>query len=151
MNIFEDLTLLVASFTAALFGQGGGVFYTPLQVWSGIDFHTAAPISLFLIFIISLSSTLVFGRAHQVDWGIALAMEAPTSLGAFTGGLLSPYVSSRTLGIILTTLLLIAAWFMFHPPVASARPAQSPSRSRWIWKRTLNGQDYQLDFRLEVH
>ena len=148
MNIFEDLTLLIAAFTAALFGQGGGVFYTPLQVWSGIDFHTAAPISLFLILIISFSSTLVFGRAHQVDWGIALAMEAPTSLGAFIGGLLSPYVSSRTLGIILTGLLIVAAWFMLHPPVGSAHAAHRASHSRWIWKRTLNGQVYQLDFRL---
>ena len=78
MNILEEFLLLVAAFVAALFGQGGGVLYTPLQVWTGVDFHTAAPISLFLILIISISSTLVFRKAHQVDWYTALALEVPS-------------------------------------------------------------------------
>ena len=83
MKFVEQLTLLIAAFVAALFGQGGGVLYTPLQVWTGVDFHTAASISLFLILVISFSSTLVFRKAHQVDWITALVLEAPTTLGAF--------------------------------------------------------------------
>ena len=121
MNFLEDLYVLVAAFIAALFGQGGGVLYTPLQVWSGVDVHTAAPISLFLILIISISSTLVFRKAHHVDWETALALEAPTTLGAFIGGTLSQYVSSRTLGLLLSIVLVVAAWFMLHPPAETAR------------------------------
>ena len=87
MNMLEEFSLLVAAFIAALFGQGGGVLYTPLQVWSGVDLHTAAPISLFLILIISVSSTLVFRKVHHVDWDTALALEAPTSRGPGPAGL----------------------------------------------------------------
>ena len=150
MNVFEDVSLLIASFVAALFGQGGGVLYTPLQVWSGVDFHTAAPISLFLILIISISSTLVFRRAHQVDWRTALALEAPTTLGAFLGGVLAQYVSSRTLGLLLSSLLLIAGWFMLHPLNETVHHQVKAHPSNWIWRRNMHGITYDLDLRLIV-
>jgi uncharacterized membrane protein YfcA len=150
MNFVEDFSLLLASFVASLFGQGGGVFYTPLQVWSGVDFHTAAPISLFLILVISISTTLVFRKTHQVDWGAALAMEAPTTLGAFIGGILSKYVSSEILGLLLAFLLLPAGWFMLHPPKETIHRHTNLHPSRWIWQRSVHGETYQLDLRLIV-
>jgi uncharacterized membrane protein YfcA len=150
MNMLEDLSLLMAAFVAALFGQGGGILYTPLQVWNGVDFHTAAPISLFLILIISISSTLVFRKAHQVDWGTALVMETPTTLGAFIGGILSKYVSSQTLGLILSVLLLTAGWFMLHPPKETIHRQINFHPSRWVWQRSVHGETYQLDLRLMV-
>lgn len=150
MNFTEDLSLLLASFVAALFGQGGGIFYTPLQVWRGVDFHAAASISLFLILIISISSTLVFRKAHQVDWGTALVMEAPTTLGAFIGGVLSKVVSSQILGLILSILLLTAGWFMLHPPKETVRLQRNAHPSHWILQRNLYGRAYQLDLRLMV-
>jgi len=150
MNVLEDLSLLVAAFVAALFGQGGGVLYTPLQVWNGVDLHTAAPVSLFLILVISLSSTLVFRKAHQVDWNTALVLEAPTTLGAFSGGLLSQYVSSRTLGLILFILLSTAAWFMLRPPKGNIQSRIASHPSHWTWQRSVNGETYQLDLRLII-
>ena len=150
MNVLEDLSLLVAAFVAALFGQGGGVLYTPLQVWNGVDLHTAAPVSLFLILVISLSSTLVFRKAHQVDWNTALVLEAPTTLGAFFGGLLSQYVSSRTLGLILFILLSTAAWFMLRPPKGNIQSRIVSRPSHWTWQRSVNGETYQLDLRLII-
>ena len=150
MNMLEYLSLLIAAFVAALFGQGGGILYTPLQVWNGVDFHCAAPISLFLILIISISSTLVFRKAHQVDWRTALAMEAPTTLGAFIGGILAQYVSSRTLGLLLFILLLTAGWFMLHPPKETVHYQINAHPSRWIWQQTLYGRTFQLDLRLMV-
>ena len=145
MNVLEDFSLLMAAFVAALFGQGGGVLYTPLQVWS-VKYST--PISLFLILIISISSTLVFRKAHQVDWRTALAMEAPTTLGAFIGGILAQYVSSRTLGLLLSILLLTAGWFMLHPPKGSIHRQRNPHPSHWVWQRSIYGETYQLDLRL---
>lgn len=142
--------MLMAAFVAALFGQGGGILYTPLQVWSGVDFHTAAPISLFLILIISISSTLVFRKAHQVDWSTALVMEAPTTLGAFIGGILSKNVSSQTLGLILSILLLTAGWFMLYPPNDTIHRQRKAHPSRWVLQRKMNGESYQLDLRLMV-
>ena len=150
MNFLEGLYVLVAAFIAALFGQGGGVLYTPLQVWSGVDLHIAAPISLFLILVISLSSTLVFRKVHHVDWETALVLEVPTTLGAFLGGTLSQYIPSRILGLLLSILLVVAAWFMLHPPAETARPQKDSHPSRWIWKRTWGGNTYRLDLRLMI-
>lgn len=145
MNPIEDLSLLVAAFVAALFGQGGGILYTPLQVWNGIDFSTAASTSLFLILITSFSSTLVFRKAHKVDWKLALGMEIPTTLGAFIGGITSQYISARTLGLLLSLLLYVAAWFMFRPPKV-ASPSRADFRSsRWIWQRKFGEESYWLD------
>lgn len=150
MNAIEELSLLLASFVAALFGQGGGVLYTPLQLWNGIDIHTAASTSLFLILIISFSSTLVFQKAHKVDWSTALVLEAPTTLGAFLGGVLAQYISILILNVILSVLLAIAAWFMLRPVKENARHIRKLHPSRWIWQRTMDGESYQLDLRLMV-
>lgn len=150
MNGFEEFSLLIASFVAALFGQGGGILYTPLQIWSGVDFHTAAPVSLFLILIISISSTLVFRKAHQVDWRTALVLEAPTTLGAFLGGILSQHVSSQTLGLLLFILLVPAGWFMLHSPNEMFHRQIIVHPSRWIWRRMMNRITYDLDLRLII-
>lgn len=148
MNLPEELSLLIAAFVAGLFGQGGGVLYTPLQIWNGIDFHAAASTSLFLILITSISSTLVFRKSHHVDWVIAIVMEAPTTLGAFFGGILSQYVSSRILILVLSILLGLAAWFMLHPPKETVHPQNSARSSRWIWHHGMDSTTYQLDLRL---
>jgi len=150
MNVLENLSLLMAAFVAALFGQGGGVLYTPLQVWNGVDFHAAAPISLFLILILSISSTLVFRKAHQVDWKTALVMEVPTTLGAFIGGILSKNISSQSLGLILSILLLMAGWFMLHPPKETVHHPVIAHPSHWIWQHSLYDKTFQFDLRLMV-
>lgn len=150
MKPIEDVSLLVAAFMAALFGQGGGVLYTPLQVWNGINFSTAASTSLFLILITSISATIVFRKAHKVDWRLAVAMEIPTTLGAFLGGILSHYVSARALGLVLSILLGTAAWFMLHPPKVNARIQKDLHPSHWIWQRISNGEIFQLDLRLVI-
>lgn len=148
MKPLEDLSLLGAAFLASLFGQGGGILYTPLQVWNGIHFNAAASTSLFLILITSFSSTLVFRKAHKVDWKLALALEAPTTAGAFLGGILSHYVSTQTLGMLLSIMLAVAAWFMLHPAQKNSQHPHKPHASRWIWQRTFKGEAYQLDLRL---
>ncbi len=148
MNPFEDISILFAAFIASLFGQGGGFLYTPLQLWAGTEFQTAAATSLFLILITSISTTIVFQKAHTVDWYIAGAMEAPTTVGAFLGGRLAHLVSPMTLSLILTILLLAVAWFMFHPPEQASQPNRAKKASRWVWERNLRGRTYFLDLRL---
>ena len=147
MNPFEDLSLLAAAFVASLFGQGGGILYTPVQVWSGVGVHTAATTSLFLILIMSLSSTLVFRREHKVDWTMALALESPTMLGAFCGGIISDYVSARNLALLLCGLLVAAAWLMIRPPNRRRLDGPSVRPGRWILHRGDADRPYHLDLR----
>ena len=69
---------LVMFAIAAVFsslGVGGGVLYTPVTLFFGIEFHTAASTSLFLIMVTSLSATLGFHRAAVLDGPLAIVRE----------------------------------------------------------------------------
>ncbi len=151
MNFLEDLTMLVASFVAALFGQGGGVLYTPIQIWNGYHFETAATTSLFLIMITSISATFAFKKSNKIDWAMALAMEIPTTLGAFVGGYFSHYFSPQFLGFLLSGMLFFAAWFTFNPVKESDETLDlKKASSRFVWIRTLGKKTYQLDLRVMI-
>lgn len=150
MNLIEDFSLLFAAFIASIFGQGGGILYTPLQLWTGVDFSTAAATSLFLILATSISSTVVFQKSNSVDWNAALALEGPTTLGAFIGGRFSHLVSPVVLSLLLSILLFGVAWFMFRPPKRCDACDKEKARSRWHWERTFRGETYHLDLRLII-
>lgn len=136
--------LLFAALIASLFGQGGGVLFTPIQVASGVPFHQAAATSLFLIMMVSLSATLVFRRAHEVNWRMALALEVPTVLGAFLGGIGAHWISERALLFLLAGLLFIASYFLIRPPVHRSRALRAQA-SPLVWRFAWNGDAYQLD------
>ena len=101
----------------SILGQGGGVLYTPIQVFFGIGFHEAAATSLFLIMITSLSATLVFRKAGRVDWPLAIVLETVTTLGGLMGGLASGNFSGAFLSVVFAGVVAFAAIFMvreFH-------------------------------------
>ena len=100
LTILAVLMFLVAVVFSVL-GQGGGVLYTPIQVWAGIDFHVAATTSLFLIMIMSLSASIVFRKANKIDWPLVLVLESSTAVGSFAGGLWSNRFSGEALSLSL--------------------------------------------------
>ncbi len=104
--------IFFASFIASFFGLGGGILYTPFQLWAGVPFKEAASTSLFLILTTSISSTIVFLREKRVDWILVLSLEVPTSFGAFAGGMLSIHFSEKFLGYFLSLMLIIAGYLM---------------------------------------
>lgn len=128
--------LLLCMFAVAtgfsMLGQGGGVLYTPIQVFFGIDFHEAATTSLFLIMVTSLSATLVFRKANKVDWPLAIVLEAVTTLGGLAGGLTSGRFSGAFLSVTFAGVVAFAAIFMvreFH--MESVCPQVKESRVHW--------------------
>lgn len=50
------ILMFIVAVVFSMLGQGGGVLYTPIQVWAGVELHIAATTSLFLIMIMSLSA-----------------------------------------------------------------------------------------------
>jgi len=129
----------------SMLGQGGGVLYTPLQVWSGVNFHTAATTSLFLIMTMSLSSSIVFRKAKRIDWPLALVLESATTLGGFLGGFYSARFSGAWLSVFFSLFVAVAGFFMVR-----SFQARHPSRpSAWtVWQRTLGNQSYAVDLSL---
>jgi len=137
--LLAGLMFLVAV-VFSLLGQGGGVLYTPIQVWAGIDFHTAAATSLFLIMTMSLSATIVFRRAKRVDWPLAIVLETVTATGGLAGGLVSGRFSGPVLMIVFAGVIAVAAVFMVRDFRASH---DCPARSSFFgWRRRMGEREY---------
>lgn len=142
--VMSTLTVLFALMFAvatvfSMLGQGGGVLYTPIQVFFGIDFHIAATTSLFLIMTTSLSATLVFRKAKKVDWPLAIVLESATTLGGFIGGLGSGQFSGQSLSILFAGVVAFAAIFMvreFHMETVCGTVQQG----RVYWRRRFGGR-----------
>ncbi|MCB0343545.1 MAG: sulfite exporter TauE/SafE family protein [Bdellovibrionales bacterium] len=136
--------LLFVSALFTMLGQGGGAFYTPLQVIFGYDFHTAASNSLFLIMVSSLAATLVFRKAKRVDWSLAWALESAAASGAFLGGFFSYLVPASTLSWIFASVIVTAGIAMLRQaPVSAGKPMRSPRR--FLWKRRCGSHRYLIN------
>ncbi len=125
----------------SMFGQGGGVLYTPIQVLFGINFHEAATTSLFLIMVTSLSATMVFRHAQKVDWSLAIFLVASAAIGGLFGGFVSDLFSEKVLLLLFSLIVALAAifmifefnWPMVTPPIKQDTP---------FWQRPFGGQPF---------
>jgi uncharacterized membrane protein YfcA len=139
-------TLFIVSILFSMLGQGGGALYTPLQVYVGINFHTAATTSLFLIMITSLSSTIVYRKASKIDWPLAVVLETVTVSGGLLGGLFSERLSGEILSIIFAITVGIAALFMIFRPEPTLQPESVPKwRGLTRWRRNFAGHLYSVN------
>lgn len=145
---FYLIMFLIASVFSAL-GVGGGVLYTPMQLFFGIEFHTAATTSLFLIMITSLSATLVFRRAATVDWPLAIVLESSTSVGAFLGGLYSDHFSGRFLIFVFSGVLVVASFFMIKHFEVPNRCGERPG-GFFRWRRGIGPEKYCINLGLAL-
>jgi uncharacterized membrane protein YfcA len=147
------VVLAVSSFGIAvvfsMLGLGGGVLYTPLQVWLGIDFHQAATTSLFLIMVTSLSASLVFHKAGKIDWPLAIVLETVTAAGAFGGGLMSAWLSGATLSILFAVVVALAALFMIRPLKERPTDPEGPS-GFFRWRRTMGKRSYRVNLAIAL-
>lgn len=141
--LFYLVMFLVAMVFSAM-GIGGGVLYTPLQLFFGIHFQTAAATSLFLIMITSLSATLVFREAGAVDWPMAVVLESSTTLGAFLGGLFSGHFSGRFLICLFSGVIAIAAFFMLKRIEIKNRCGERPG-GFFRWQRGVGFETYCIN------
>lgn len=147
-SFFYLVMFLIASVFSAL-GLGGGVVYTPVQLFFGIEFHTAATTSLFLIMVMSLSATLVFRKAATVDWPLAIVLESSTTLGAFFGGLYSGHFSSKFLIILFSGVLASAAFFMVKHFEIPNRCGDNPG-GFFRWHRGVGFETYCVNLGLAL-
>jgi uncharacterized membrane protein YfcA len=134
---------LVATIVSML-GVGGGVLYTPIQVFLGIDFHVAATTSLFLIMVTSLSATIVFRKAHRVDWPLAIVLETVTTVGGLLGGLVSDWFSGVILSVIFALVLIFAAIFTLREFRISVDSLHVKEGFPY-WRRSLGAQKYNVN------
>ncbi|MGA8184014.1 MAG: sulfite exporter TauE/SafE family protein [Terriglobia bacterium] len=149
--VFAFLFLVMFAIAAVFssLGVGGGVLYTPVQLFFGIEFHTAASTSLFLIMVTSLSATLVFRKAAAVDWPLAIVLESSTTSGAFLGGLFSGHFSGAVLTDIFSGVLAIAAFFMVKHLEVPNRCGENPG-GFFRWRRVIGSEQYCVNLGLAL-
>jgi uncharacterized protein len=143
---------LVMFAVAAVFsslGVGGGVVYTPVQLFFGIELHTAATTSLFLIMVTSLSATPVFHKAAVVDWPLAIVLETSSTLGAFLGGLFSGHFSGRSLVYVFSGVIAVAAFFMVKHFEIPNRSGEKPG-GFFRWHRGIGPEYYCVNLALAL-
>ncbi len=147
--VILPIAMFVVSILFSMLGQGGGALYTPLQVYSRINIHTAAATSLFLIMVTSLSATVVFRKAKRVDWHLAIVLEIVTGLGGFLGGLYSSHFSNSALSIFFAIVLLVAAIFMIRKMEPKQYDPSTP-HDLFHWRREFNGRSFLVNLPLAL-
>jgi uncharacterized membrane protein YfcA len=144
MPVILAILMFLTAIIFSMVGLGGGVLYTPLQIWAGIDFHEAVTTSLFLIMVVSVSASLVYRQADRIDWPLAVTLEAATICGGFAGGLLSTAIPYAVLGMLLAFVVAFAGVTMIRP-MSRAKPLASRTSTRFHWARQLGDHRYQVN------
>ncbi len=156
MVVALALLIFVVAIASSMFGLGGGVLFTPLQTWIGVEFHLAAATSLFLIMVVSFSASLVYRKAKKIDWPLTIVLELSTGLGGFVGGFSSSRWSVSSLKLLFSLVVVTAGILMLRPLVASAAAARQATASknrlagRFIWDRNVGGQRYRVNLTLAL-
>ena len=149
MFILLMICIFAASLVSSMVGQGGGVLYTPVQVWLGTEVHQAATTSLFLIIVLSFSSFITFSRSGRIDWPLALVLESVTTTSAFAGGIFSIRVKEDILLLILAGAITIAALPLIlslenrrREPICRGGPMS--------WRRIINNEQYCINLLIAI-
>jgi len=128
-------------------GRGGGNFYVPLLVGSGVPMHEAATTAQFILMITAGAAILLFHKQRTVDWKLALVIDPPTDVMALLGGYLSGYVGGTELKLVTAGLLVLAGFCM----LAGVKDRDTPLRKRFgFWRRKFGDENYTVNLWLAL-
>jgi uncharacterized membrane protein YfcA len=95
-----------------MLGLGGAIIYTPLFFWIGFPLLSAIPMALLLNVITTSSASINYLKQNLVDKKVAFPMILFSIAGAFFGSYLAHIIETRYIIILLSIVLLIAAFRM---------------------------------------
>ena len=113
--LLVTVLILAISLVFSMFGKGGGELYLPVMLsLLSISFYTAAGVSLFLIFLQSISMLFVYHRKHRlVDWTLAVLLAVLVGASSFLGGFFSKGVPALYLKVAFSSFLVASAFLLF--------------------------------------
>ena len=139
----------LASIFFAMIGIGGGVFYTPLQIYLlNIPIQSAVANSLFVIIFASLSATSVYRKNQKVDYALGIILEVSTAMGSFAGGYISAFISQKAIIVLLGAVLLAVSYIMI-------KGWKKDAGIKWhvhtlVIRRKFKGKDYEIPMLVAV-
>ncbi|HIJ55549.1 MAG TPA: TSUP family transporter, partial [Deltaproteobacteria bacterium] len=146
-NIIIKLALitLVISIVFTMIGVGGGFMYVPILISCGIGFHTAATTSLVMLTFAQISALYIFFKSGLVDLKLAMVLEFPTMIGAFTGGMLSDHFNASLLCVLFACVLFLASYSMMQDQAQLQGVGSTWRISPWQWEHEFRGQTVRMD------
>ena len=138
--------LFFISLTFSMFGKGGGELYVPVILsFLSLSFYEAAAISLFLIFLQSISMVFIYSRRHNLlDWHLAILLAFVVGASSFLGAFLSYKESSFYLKILFAIILLFSSFLLLLD-----KNAKSVFKFG-IWKRKVGNISYEMNAILSI-
>ena len=136
--IIVSVFILLISTIFSIFGKGGGELYLPVMIsLLPIAIHQAAGVSLFIIFIQSLSMVAIYHKKHRlIDWPPAIIMALIVGVFAYLGGYLSFAIPPVYLKILFSLLLIISSLFLF------VNKRKVIGKSVFTWARKVGETEY---------
>ncbi len=139
-KILSAAAVLVIALLMSMTGRGGGNFYVPVLVASGIPMLEASTSGQLILICSALAALFIFQKKRTVDWKLALVIDPPTDIMAFVGGWLAHNFSGSLLKFIFSGLLVLAGFFMLRP--ARERPMRD---GPGLWKRKFGEYTYTVN------
>jgi len=141
--VMAAITIFAISLIFSIFGKGGGELYIPVMLtFLSISFYKAAGISLFLIFLQSISMVFIYSRKHNlIDWKLAALLAFIVGISSFLGGFFSKLIDAKYLKISFAIVLLISAFFLLLNKKARFK-------IKGIWHRRIGNEEYYVNIPL---
>lgn len=142
------LVIFLIAALMTMTGRGGGNFYVITLVLFGVGMHEAATTGQFILFISSLAATLIYGQKRVVEWKLVFFIGTLTAVSAFCGGYFSSYFSGKTLKLVFSFFLLIAAFLMLKPVKEAEEKIKA--RKKMVWYLKSGENDFIVDIKIAV-
>jgi len=119
MIVFVISTSFFAGIISSFFGIGGGIVFVPLMVVGlGMTMKKAAPTSQFILLFASLSGIITHSILGHPDFLQAGLLAAGAFIGGIIGARLSLDIKERSLQILVSAIIVIAAIKLFFDSAA---------------------------------
>ena len=118
MIVFVISASFFAGIISSFFGIGGGIVFVPLMVVGiGMSMKKAAPTSQFILLFASLSGIIVHSILGHPDFLQAGLLAAGAFVGGLIGARISLDIKERSLQILVSVIIVIAAIKLFFDSV----------------------------------
>jgi uncharacterized protein len=98
-----------------LLGGGGSILTVPLLAYvAGLDAKQAIATSLLVVGVTSAVAAVTHATAGRVRWRVAVAFGLAAMAGAYTGGLLAPFIPATALLIAFAAVMVAAGSAMLR-------------------------------------
>jgi len=121
MIVFVISTSFFAGIISSFFGIGGGIVFVPLMVVGlGMTMKKAAPTSQFILLFASLSGIITHSILGHPDFLQAGLLAVGAFVGGIIGARLSLDIKERSLQILVSAIIVIAAIKLFFDSAAES-------------------------------